>query len=88
MRTIVFILGGIILWAVITGLAKLFNDQASKGWMPTVVFAALWAMITGWNVWIGVTQAGYTFLEELPILLLTYLLPLAIAIVIKRKIAR
>lgn len=85
MRTLFFILGGIILWAAIAGLAKLLNDQVNRGWMPTVIFAAVWLMITGWNVWVGVTQAGYTLMEELPIFLLTYLLPLAIAVVIKRK---
>lgn len=85
MRTLLFIVGGIILWAVITGLAKLFDNQASNSWRPTVVFAAIWCMITSWNVWVGATQAGYTFIEELPIFLLTYLFPLAIAVVIKRK---
>ncbi|MCL7945451.1 hypothetical protein [Marinobacter sp. ATCH36] len=86
MRTLLFIFGGIILWAVITGLAKFFSNQASRGWMPTVIFAAIWLLVTGWNVWVGMTQAGYTFMEELPIFLLTYSLPLATAVAIKRKI--
>ena len=85
MRTLLFIVGGIVLWAVITGLSKLIHNQSSSSWIPTAIFAAIWFMITGWNVWVGMTQAGYTFIEELPIFLLTYLLPLAIAIVIKRK---
>lgn len=49
------------------------------------MFAALWLAITSWNVWVGVTQAGYTFMQELPIFLVTYLLPLTVAVVVKRR---
>lgn len=84
MRTLLVIVGGIVLWAVITGLARLFHSQASSSWTPVGIFAALWLAITGWNVWVGVTQAGYTFMQELPIFLLTYLLPIAVAVVVKR----
>lgn len=85
MRTLLFIVGGIILWAVLTGLTKRFYSQVSSSWRPTVIFATIWFMITSWNIWVGVTLAGYTFMEELPIFLLTYLLPLAIAVVAKLK---
>lgn len=83
MRTLIVIIGGIILWAVIIGLAKLFHDHASSSWKPIAIFAVIWLMITSWNIWVGITQAGYTFMEELPIFLLTYLLPLAVAVFIK-----
>jgi hypothetical protein len=85
MRTLLFIVGGIILWAVIMGLTKLFHNQASSSWRPLAIFAAVWLLVTSWNVWVGITQAGYTLLEELPIFLLTYLIPIAVAIVIKRS---
>ncbi|MBO6850738.1 MAG: hypothetical protein JJ867_09785 [Marinobacter sp.] len=85
MRTVFVIVGGIVLWAVITGLARLFNDQASRSWTPVGIFAAVWLAITSWNIWVGVTQAGYTFMQELPIFLVTYLLPLTVAVVVKRR---
>ncbi|WP_111655328.1 hypothetical protein [Isoalcanivorax indicus] len=85
MRTLIVIVGGIILWAVITGVAKLFNDHASSSWKPVAIFATIWLMITSWNIWVGVTQAGYTLMQELPIFLLTYLLPVAVAVFIKYK---
>lgn len=85
MRTLFVIVGGILLWAVITGLTKFFHNQASSSWAPEGIFATAWLAITSWNVWVGVTQAGYTFLEEIPIFLLTYLLPIAIAVFVKRK---
>ncbi len=85
MRTLLIIVGGIILWAVIAGLAKLIHDQSSTSWKPVGIFAAVWLLVTSWNVWVGITQAGYTFLEELPIFLLTYLLPIGVAVFIKRN---
>ncbi len=86
MRTLVVIVGGIILWAVVTGIARLFHKQTSRSWTPVIIFAALWLVITGWNVWVGVTQAGYTVMQELPIFLLTYSLPITVAVVVKRNL--
>jgi len=34
-------------------------------------------------MWIGVTQAGYALMEELPIFLLIFLLPTAAALMVK-----
>lgn len=85
MRTLLVIVGGIVLWAVIAGLTKLFHHQTGRSWTPVGIFALMWLVITSWNVWLGVTQAGYTIMQELPIFLLTYLLPIAVAVVVKRK---
>jgi hypothetical protein len=85
MRTLIIIVGGIALWAVIAGFAKLFHKQANSSWAPVGVFTAVWLAITSWNVWVGVTQAGYTFMQELPIFLVTFLLPVGVAIIVQRK---
>jgi hypothetical protein len=37
------------------------------------------------NMWLGVSQAGYSFREELPIFLLIFLLPSAVAMFVKWK---
>ncbi|MEE4376698.1 MAG: hypothetical protein V2J55_04185 [Candidatus Competibacteraceae bacterium] len=85
MRTLLFIVGGIVLWAIFTGVTKLFSSQAGSNWMPTIAFAVIWFAIAGWNMWVGVTQAGYSFLVELPIFLLIYLVPVALAAFVKYK---
>jgi len=85
MRTLLFIVGGIALWAIITGVTKVVGNQTVNSWMPTIAFAVIWFLIAGWNMWVGVTQAGYTFMVELPIFLLIYLLPVAIAAFVKYK---
>ena len=36
-------------------------------------------------MWIGISQAGYSFKKELPIFLLIYLLPVAVAVLVKWK---
>jgi len=47
---------------------------------------AVWLAITGFNMWVGVTQAGYAAAEELPILLMLFGLPAVVAIALKWKV--
>jgi hypothetical protein len=46
----------------------------------TVAFVVIWFVAAAANMWIGVSQAGYSFREELPIFLLIFLLPSAVAV--------
>ena len=85
MRTAIIILGGLVLWAICLGIAKLFgNFTSSSTTTATIVFAVLWFAAAALNMWIGVSQAGYTFQEELPIFLLIFLPPVAVAVFVKR----
>ena len=51
----------------------------------TAAFVVLWFVAAAANMWIGVSQAGYSFREELPIFLLIFLLPSAVAMFVKWK---
>ena len=51
----------------------------------TTAFVAVWFVAADSNMWIGVSQAGYSFQEELPIFLLIFLLPAAVAVFVKWK---
>jgi hypothetical protein len=42
-------------------------------------------VIAAGNTWVGVSQAGYPFREELPIFLLIFLLPSIVAVLVKWK---
>ncbi|MCF1439396.1 MAG: hypothetical protein JAY67_17485 [Candidatus Thiodiazotropha taylori] len=86
MRSLLFIVAGTGLWLMIHTLVKVIDPQVGNGWIPTVAFAIIWFFIAGWNMWVGVTQAGYTVMEELPIFLLIYIVPVAIAGLIKAKL--
>jgi hypothetical protein len=46
---------------------------------------ALWLALTGFNMWVGVTKAGYSTAEELPVLLLLFGVPAVVAIILKWK---
>lgn len=48
-------------------------------------FVVIWFVAAAVNMWIGVSQAGYSFQKELPIFLLIFLLPVAVAVAVKWK---
>ncbi len=86
MRTAIIVLGGLVLWAICLGIAKLLASSGNSYMTAaTAAFIALWFVAAALNMWIGVSQAGYSFKEELPIFLLIFLLPAAVAIFIKWK---
>lgn len=82
MRTLIIILGGLALWGASLGLARLLAASTKTA---TIAFAVLWFLVAAGNMWIGISQAGYTFKEELPIFLLIFLLPVAVAVLVKWK---
>ena len=86
MRTSLFLLAGFLMLGAFLVLAKLFsqNYPAAAAW-ATGAFLGTWLMLTVLNLWVGLTKAGYSVGEELPILLLLFGIPAALAIVIKWK---
>lgn len=81
MRTTVIILGGLLL----LGLALLVGrwiGNTGTGSMVTAakVFLPIWLVVALVNMWIGVAQAGYSVTEELPIFLLIFAVPAAVAV--------
>jgi hypothetical protein len=86
MRTVIIIVGGFVLWAVCLGTARfLANSSTTSITTATAAFVAIWFMAAASNMWIGVSQAGYSLREELPIFLLIFLLPAGFAVLAKWK---
>ena len=86
MRTALFLVAGFLLLAVSLLLGKLFSaNYPVSTLVATVAYVALWFVIAGANMWVGVTRAGYSVTEELPIFLLIFGLPAAVAIILKWK---
>jgi hypothetical protein len=79
MRTLLFILGGSALGAMLRVGARCFGVATKTA---TLAFAVLWCTIAVANLCIGVARAGYALGEELPIFLLIWLLPIGIAWVV------
>jgi len=87
MRTVIIVVGGFALWAVCLGIAKfLANSSTTSMTTATAAFVAIWFVAAASNMWIGVSQAGYSFREELPIFLLIFLLPAGVAVLAKWKL--
>jgi hypothetical protein len=86
MRTLLIIFGGFVLWGICLGAAKLLSNlSASSTTVATASFVAVWLVVAAANMWIGVSRAGYSFQEELPIFLLIFLLPATVAVLVKWK---
>ena len=87
MRTGLFLVAGFLLLAACLVIAKLFSENySSASSVAVAVFVAVWLALTGFNMWVGVSQAGYSAAEEWPIMLLLFGIPAVAAIVLKWKI--
>ena len=87
MRTALFLVAGLLFLAASLLLGRLFSSNyPSATVVATVVYVALWFVIASANMWVGVTRAGYSVTEELPIFLLIFGLPAAAAIILKWKV--
>jgi len=80
MRTALFLISGLLLMASLLIAARLFAEHlpSAPNWALGIGLAA-WLAITGTNMWIGVSKAGYSPADELPILLLLFAVPAAAA---------
>ena len=86
MRTEIIIAVGFVLWAACLGVAKLLaSSNTSSMITANVAFVVIWSVAAAANMWIGVSQAGDSCREELPVFLLIFSLPSAVAIFAKWK---
>jgi hypothetical protein len=80
MHTIMVMSGGFVLLLLCLLGARLLG--ASTG-TAMLAFLPLWLLATLVNMYIGVTQAGYSVAAELPILLVLFGVPAAVALFIR-----
>jgi hypothetical protein len=87
MRTALFLAAGFLLLGATLLLGKLFSSNYPGATAAaTVIYLALWLVIAGANMWVGVAKAGYSVTEELPIFLLIFGLPAVVAGILKWKV--
>lgn len=79
MRTIVIIVGGLVLLGVFAFAGWRFGGGAQTLVGAVKIFIPVWLVAALINMWIGVTRAGYSVAEELPIFLLIFAVPAAVA---------
>lgn len=80
MRTLVIILGGLLLLGLCL-LAGRWLGGAGTAAMVTAakIFIPIWLGAALVNMWVGVARAGYSVAEELPIFLLIFAIPAVVA---------
>ena len=78
MRTLLFIVGGLMLVGAFVLVGRQVGGTAT---MVTAakIFIPIWLAVAVWNLWAGVSTAGYSVAEELPILLAIFGIPAAVA---------
>jgi hypothetical protein len=87
MRTPLFFFVGLLLLAACLLLGRLFSAHyPGATYAATITFISLWLGISAFNLWVGVSKAGYTLADELPIFLLIFAVPAAAAIILKWKV--
>lgn len=87
MRTALFLLAGFLLLAAALIVGRLFSANYPGATLAaSVAYVALWLIIAGFNMWVGVAKAGYSVSEELPIFFLIFGLPAVVAVVLKWKL--
>jgi len=78
MRTIIIIAGGFVLLGLSVFAARWIGTGTSSMVTAAKVFIPIWLVVALLNLWMG-TRAGYSVTEELPILLLIFAAPAAVA---------
>jgi hypothetical protein len=71
MHTVVVVAGGLVLLAACVLMGRVTGHAATA----VMSFIAIWLAASIVNLWIGVSRAGYTVLEELPILVPVFGVP-------------
>jgi len=84
MRTLLFLLAGLLLMGGFLLLGKLFAGQyPESARVAMLAFIVVWFVIAGANMWLGVARAGYSVADELPIFLLIFGAPVVLATLLK-----
>ena len=79
MHMLLVIAGGILLLGVFALFGKLWGGDLPGIAVGAKFFIPVWLMVALINMWVGVTRAGYTVAQELPILLVVFAVPAIIA---------
>ncbi|GHC18860.1 MULTISPECIES: hypothetical protein [Gemmobacter] len=79
MHMVMVIFAGLLLLAVFALFGRLWGHDAAGIAVAAKWFVPAWAGVALVNMWVGVTRAGYTLAQELPILALVFAVPAAVA---------
>ena len=70
---------GVLLLVVFVMFGWLWGASVAGMALAAKVFVPAWLLIASVNMWVGVTHAGYTVRQEMPILLIVFAVPAVVA---------
>jgi hypothetical protein len=82
MRTVIIIVAGLAILGVFALAGWRLGGDAHSMRMAAAIFIPVWLVAALANMWLGVSRAGYSVAEELPIFLLIFIIPAAAAAVV------
>ena len=88
MHMLLVIAGGAVLLGVFLLFGKLWGGDLTGMAAGAKLFVPAWLAVALVNMWVGVTRAGYTVSQELPILFVVFAVPAALATLVAWQLAR
>lgn len=88
MHMISVIGGGIVLLGLFLLFGTLWGGETPDYAFAAKLFVPVWALMALINMWVGVTKAGYSVKDEVPILLIVFIVPAALAALAIWRLAR
>jgi len=82
MHTAMVMTGGFALLGICLLAGKFGGGSSAALAKAALAFLPLWFIGAGVNMWVGVAKAGYTVRQELPIFLVIFGVPAAVALVV------
>ena len=82
MHTLIVLAGGFVLLGLCLLTGKVAGGSSAAMAKAALVFLPLWLIGAGVNMWVGVSKAGYTVKDELPIFLVIFAVPAVVALVV------
>ncbi len=76
MHTVMVVLGGFLLLGACLLAGRLMKTMP----IAALIFIPIWLGAAAINMWLGVSRAGYSVAEELPVFLLVFAIPAAVAL--------
>jgi hypothetical protein len=84
MHTLMVVATGLLLLGMCLAIGRVAGGMARA----CLVFLPLWFIGAGINMYIGVTQAGYSVADEAPMFVVVFAIPAAIALALWRVLKR
>jgi hypothetical protein len=80
--------GGVVLLGLFLLFGRLWGGTDPNLALAAKAFLPVWLVMSLVNMWVGVARAGYSVRDELPILLIVFAVPAALAGVAIWRLAR